>query len=111
MPRLAKGKEIPCFGLTSTVAGSDAGSLIDNGIVCYGQHEGKKVLGLRLNWEKRYITLAPIATVIGLAFKAYDPNNLLPAEHPLHKKNDLEIQYQIVCHASCSSIYQDCLVG
>ena len=96
LPRLAKGKEIPCFGLTSTVAGSDAGSLIDNGIVCYGQHEGKKVLGLRLNWEKRYITLAPIATVIGLAFKAYDPDNLLPAEHPLHKKNDLGITCALI---------------
>ena len=72
LPRLAKGQEIPCFGLTSTVAGSDAGSLEDNGIVCYGDYEGEKVLGLRLNWEKRYITLAPIATVIGLAFKAYD---------------------------------------
>ena len=84
LPRLAKGKEIPCFGLTSTVAGSDAGSLVDNGIVCYGEHEGKEVLGLRLNWEKRYITLAPIATVIGLAFKAYDPDNLLSEEHPLY---------------------------
>ena len=93
---LAKGKEIPCFGLTSTVAGSDAGSIIDNGIVCYGQHEGKEVLGLRLNWEKRYITLAPIATVIGLAFKAYDPDNLLPAEHPLHEKNDLGITCALI---------------
>ena len=64
LPRLAKGQEIPCFGLTSTVAGSDAGSLEDNGIVCYGDYEGEKVLGLRLNWEKRYITLAPIATVL-----------------------------------------------
>jgi alkylation response protein AidB-like acyl-CoA dehydrogenase len=89
LPRLAKGKEVPCFGLTSTVAGSDAGSLEDNGIVCYGEHEGNKVLGLKLNWEKRYITLAPIATVIGLAFKAYDPDNLLPTDHPLYKKNDL----------------------
>jgi len=96
LPRLAKGKEIPCFGLTSTVAGSDAGSLIDNGIVCYGEFEGKKVLGLRLNWEKRYITLAPIATVIGLAFKAYDPDNLLPADHPLHNKNDLGITCALI---------------
>ena len=96
LPRLAKGKEIPCFGLTSTVAGSDAGSLIDNGIVCYGEFEGKKVLGLRLNWEKRYITLAPIATVIGLAFKAYDPDNLLAADHPLHNKNDLGITCALI---------------
>jgi len=96
LPRLAKGKEIPCFGLTSTVAGSDAGSLIDNGIVCYDMFEGKKVLGLRLNWEKRYITLAPIASVIGLAFKAYDPDNLLPEDHPLHKKNDLGITCALI---------------
>ena len=87
LPRLAEGKEIPCFGLTSTVAGSDAGSLVDNGIVCYDKFEGKEVLGLRLNWEKRYITLAPLATVIGLAFTASDPDNLLPADHPLHTQN------------------------
>ena len=96
LPRLAEGKEIPCFGLTSTVAGSDAGSLIDNGIVCHGKFEGKEVLGLRLNWEKRYITLAPIATVIGLAFKAYDPDNLLPEDHPLHKQNDLGITCALI---------------
>ena len=96
LPRLAEGKEIPCFGLTSTVAGSDAGSLIDNGIVCYDKFEGKEVLGLRLNWEKRYITLAPIATVIGLAFKAYDPDNLLPEGHPLHKQNDLGITCALI---------------
>ena len=96
LPRLAKVKEIPCFGLTSTVAGSDAGSLVDNGIVCYGQFDGKKVLGLRLNWEKRYITLAPIATVIGLAFKAYDPDNLLAEDHPLYKKNDLGITCALI---------------
>ena len=96
LPRLAEGKEIPCFGLTSTVAGSDAGSLIDNGIVCYDKFEGKEVLGLRLNWEKRYITLAPIATVIGLAFKAYDPDNLLPDDHPLYKKNDLGITCALI---------------
>ena len=96
LPRLAEGKEIPCFGLTSTVAGSDAGSLIENGIVCYDKFEGKEVLGLRLNWEKRYITLAPIATVIGLAFKAYDPDNLLPDDHPLYKKNDLGITCALI---------------
>jgi len=96
LPRLAKGQEIPCFGLTSTVAGSDAGSLEDNGIVCYGDYEGEKVLGLRLNWEKRYITLAPIATVIGLAFKAYDPDNLLPKDHPLYEKMDLGITCALI---------------
>ena len=63
------GSEMCIRDRTSTVAGSDAGSLEDNGIVCYGDYEGEKVLGLRLNWEKRYITLAPIATVIGLAFR------------------------------------------
>ena len=96
LPRLAEGKEIPCFGLTSTVAGSDAGALIDNGIVCYDKFEGKEVLGLRLNWEKRNIPLAPIATVIGLAFKAYDPDNLLPDDHPLYKKNDLGITCALI---------------
>jgi len=96
LPRLAQGKEIPCFGLTSTVAGSDAGSLVDNGIVCYGEYEGKQVLGLKLNWEKRYITLAPIATVVGLAFKAYDPDNLLPEDHPLYGKNDLGITCALI---------------
>ena len=77
LPRLAKGEEIPCFALTNPFAGSDAGSIPDFGIVCKGQHEGKEVLGLRLTWEKRYITLGPIATVLGLAFKAYDPDHLL----------------------------------
>ena len=96
LPRLAQGKEIPCFGLTSTVAGSDAGSLVDNGIVCYGEYEGKQVLGLKLNWEKRYITLAPIATVVGLAFKAYDPDNLLPEDHPLYGTNDLGITCALI---------------
>lgn len=77
LPRLADGSEIPCFGLTSTVAGSDAGSIQDTGIVCNGTFKGKKVLGIKLNWEKRYITLAPVATVLGLAFKLYDPDGLL----------------------------------
>jgi len=96
LPRLAAGKEIPCFALTSTVAGSDAGSLVDNGVVCYGEFEGEKVLGMRLNWEKRYITLAPVATVIGLAFKAFDPDNLLPKEHPLCGKEDLGITCALI---------------
>jgi acyl-CoA dehydrogenase len=91
LPRLSAGKEIPCFALTSTVAGSDAGSLVDSGVVCYGEFEGKEVLGMRLNWEKRYITLAPVATVIGLAFKAFDPDNLLAKDHPLSGQSDLGI--------------------
>lgn len=77
LPGLAKGEEIPCFGLTSPEAGSDAGAIPDTGVVCYGQFEGKQVLGLRMNFSKRWITLAPIATVIGLAFKLYDPDGLL----------------------------------
>ncbi len=77
LPRLATGEEIPCFALTGPEAGSDAGAMTDTGIVCWGDYEGKKVLGLRLNFNKRYITLAPVATVIGLAFKMYDPDHLL----------------------------------
>ncbi len=77
LPRLAEGKEIPCFALTSPEAGSDAGSIPDFGIVCKGEWEGKEVLGMRLTWNKRYITLAPVATVLGLAFKLQDPDNLL----------------------------------
>ncbi|WP_409278774.1 acyl-CoA dehydrogenase [Pseudomonas defluvii] len=77
LPRLARGDEIPCFALTGPMAGSDAGSMPDTGIVCKGQWQGQEVLGLRLNWEKRYITLGPVATLLGLAFKAYDPEHLL----------------------------------
>ena len=77
LPRLAQGVEIPCFALTSPVAGSDATSIIDKGVVCAQMIDGKKVLGMRLTWNKRYITLAPIATIIGLAFKLYDPDHLL----------------------------------
>ncbi|MEM1244302.1 MAG: acyl-CoA dehydrogenase [Pseudomonadota bacterium] len=80
LPRLAKGEEIPCFALTSPYAGSDATSMIDNGIVCKGQYKGKEIVGIKLNFDKRYITLAPIATVIGLAFKLYDPEHLLGPE-------------------------------
>jgi acyl-CoA dehydrogenase len=83
LPRLASGKEIPCFALTGSEAGSDAGSIPDTGIVCYGQHEGKKVLGINLNFDKRYITLAPVATVMGLAFKLFDPEKLLGQEESL----------------------------
>ena len=67
LPRLARGEEIPCFGLTSPEAGSDAASMIDEGIVCRDTWKGEEVLGIRLNWRKRYITLAPVATVLGLA--------------------------------------------
>ena len=68
---------MPCFALTSPDAGSDASAMTDDGVVCHGEYEGEKILGIRLNWHKRYITLAPVATVIGLAFKLYDPDHLL----------------------------------
>ncbi len=77
LPRLARGEEIPCFALTSVDAGSDAAALKDNGIVCKGTYQDKEILGIRLNFNKRYITLAPIATVIGVAFKLSDPDQLL----------------------------------
>ncbi len=77
LPRLASGEEIPCFALTSPSAGSDAASMNDTGIVCKDLYRGKEVLGLRLNWNKRYITLAPVATLLGLAFKVLDPDGLL----------------------------------
>ena len=77
LPRLAAAKEIPCFGLTSPEAGSDAAAMIDSGVVCRGEWQSREVLGIRLNWHKRYITLAPIATVLGLAFKLSDPDHLI----------------------------------
>ncbi|WP_199609038.1 acyl-CoA dehydrogenase FadE [Flocculibacter collagenilyticus] len=83
LPRLAQGKEIPCFALTSPEAGSDAGAIPDFGIVCKGEWEGKEVLGMKLTWNKRYITLAPVATVLGLAFKLYDPEKLIGDEEDL----------------------------
>ncbi|WP_088342752.1 MULTISPECIES: acyl-CoA dehydrogenase [Rhodomicrobium] len=95
LPRLAKGIDVPCFALTGPYAGSDAASMRDIGVVTKGMHDGKEVLGLRLNWDKRYITLAPNATLLGLAFHMSDPQNLLgkgedlgitlaliPADHP-----------------------------
>ncbi len=97
LPGLANGTEIPCFGLTGPEAGSDAGSIPDVGVVCMGMHEGQEVLGLSLTFSKRWITLAPVATVVGLAFKLRDPDGLLgdpgkkeygitcaliPAKHP-----------------------------
>ncbi len=83
LPRLASGEEIPCFALTSPVAGSDASSIIDSGVVCHFQKDGTKVLGIRLNWDKRYITLAPVATLLGLAFQLYDPEHLLGEQENL----------------------------
>jgi len=83
LPRLARGDDIPCFALTGPLAGSDAGAMPDTGIICKGQWQGEEVLGLRLNWEKRYITLGPVATLLGLAFKAYDPEHLLGEEEEL----------------------------
>ncbi len=83
LPRLAKGEEIPCFALTSPEAGSDAGAIPDFGIVCTGDYRGEEVLGLRVTWDKRYITLGPVATLIGLAFKAFDPDHLLGEEEEL----------------------------
>ena len=80
LPRLADGREVPCFGLTGPTAGSDATSIPDFGIVCKGEWNGAQVLGVRLNFEKRYITLAPVATIIGLAFRLYDPEGLLGDE-------------------------------
>ena len=83
LPRLARGDDIPCFALTGPLAGSDAGAMPDSGIICRGQWQGEEVLGLRLTWEKRYITLGPVATLLGLAFKAYDPDHLLGEQEDL----------------------------
>ena len=80
LPRLARGEEVPCFALTEPGAGSDAASMRATGVVCKGQFDGREVLGMRLNWSKRYITLAPVATVVGLAFKLRDPEHLLGSE-------------------------------
>jgi len=80
LPRLARGEDIPCFALTNPYAGSDATSIPDYGVVCKGQYKGEEVLGIKLNFDKRYITLAPVATVIGLAFRLYDPDHLVGSE-------------------------------
>lgn len=77
LPRLADGREIPCFALTSPLAGSDATAIPDTGTVCRGEWRGEEVLGMRLDIDKRYITLAPVATLIGLAFRLRDPDHLL----------------------------------
>ena len=84
LPRLAKGLEVPCFALTGPDAGSDAGAIPDSGVVCHGEFDGEKeVLGVRLTWEKRYITLGPVATILGLAFKLHDPDGLLGTDKDL----------------------------
>ncbi len=83
LPRLARGQDIPCFALTSPQAGSDAAAMPDTGVVCKGMWEGREVVGMRVTWDKRYITLAPVATVLGLAFRLYDPEHLLGAEEDL----------------------------
>jgi acyl-CoA dehydrogenase len=80
LPRLADGRDMPCFGLTSIEAGSDAAAMTDTAVVCRGEHNGQSVIGLRLNWSKRYITLCPVATLIGLAVKLKDPEHLLGAD-------------------------------
>ncbi|MEE8108299.1 MAG: acyl-CoA dehydrogenase [Gammaproteobacteria bacterium] len=90
LPGLAAGDEVPCFALTSPRAGSDAASIPDTGIICKGQWEGKEITGIRLNWDKRYITLAPVATVLGLAFKLYDP------DHMIGEKEDLGITAALI---------------
>ncbi|MCP2516346.1 acyl-CoA dehydrogenase [Achromobacter mucicolens] len=77
LPRLADGREVPCFGLTSPEAGSDAASMVDTGVVCRQVVDGRELIGIRLNWHKRYITLGPVATVLGLAFKMSDPDGIL----------------------------------
>jgi acyl-CoA dehydrogenase len=83
LPRLAKGLEIPCFALTSPEAGSDAASIPDYGVVCKGLWQGKETLGMRVTWDKRYITLGPVATLLGLAFRLYDPEHLLGSQEDL----------------------------
>jgi len=81
LQRLAQGQDVPCFALTGPFAGSDAGAIPDYGVVGYGDFAGRQnVLGIRLTWEKRYITLAPVATLLGMAFKLYDPERLLGGE-------------------------------
>ena len=83
LPKLASGEEVPCFALTAPNAGSDAGAMTDSGVLCRGQFDGEEILGIRLNWDKRYITLGPVATLLGLAFKLYDPDHLLGEKEEL----------------------------
>lgn len=101
LPALARGEEIPCFALTETDAGSDAAAQTSTGVVQWGSYEGQQVLGIRLDWEKRYTTLAPVATVFGIAFRLYDPEGhlgrgedlgitcaLVPADRPGIQRGD-----------------------
>jgi len=94
LPRLARGEDIPCFALTGPRAGSDAASLPDTGVVCHGSWQGREVVGIKLNFSKRYITLAPVATVIGLAFRLFDP------EHLLGEKSDVGITCALIPRAT-----------
>jgi len=77
LPRLARGEEVPCFALTGPRAGSDAASIPDTGVICKGLWRGAEIVGVKLNFSKRYITLAPVATVVGLAFRLFDPEHLM----------------------------------
>src|SRR3984957_18095423 len=90
LPRLARGEEIPCFALTGPRVGSDAAAIPDTGVVCRGIYQGREIVGLKLNFSKRYITLAPIATVVGLAFRMLDP------EHLLGEKADIGITCALI---------------
>jgi len=90
LPRLARGDEIPCFALTAPEAGSDAASIPDKGVVCYADYKGNKTLGIKLTWNKRYITLAPVATLLGLAFRLSDP------DHLIGDKNDIGITLALI---------------
>ncbi|WP_445657081.1 acyl-CoA dehydrogenase [Achromobacter sp. NCFB-sbj8-Ac1-l] len=92
LPRLARGEEVPAFALTSPWAGSDAAAIPDSGIVCKGEWQGREVIGMRVSWDKRYITLAPVCTLLGLAFRLYDPDGLLGS------KKDLGITCALVPH-------------
>ena len=83
LPRLADGTDIPAFALTEPLAGSDAGAMTSSGVVCKGEWKGVESIGIRLDWDKRYITLAPVATLLGLAFKLHDPDHLLGEEQDL----------------------------
>lgn len=92
LPRLAKGEDIPAFALTSPWAGSDAAAIPDSGVVCMGQWNGEQVLGMKVSWNKRYITLAPVCTLLGLAFRLFDPDGLLG------DKKDIGITCALVPH-------------
>lgn len=92
LPRLARGEEVPAFALTSPWAGSDAAAIPDSGIVCKGEWQGREVIGMRVSWDKRYITLAPVCTLLGLAFRLYDPDGLLGA------RKDIGITCALVPH-------------